>query len=441
MIIRGPRIIRLDTGNISGPVDIIIDGGTITRTEPRADKAGDKGTETAGQEVVHAEGLYAIPGLVNTHAHTAMTLLRGSAEDVGPEAWFNEHIWMYEKNLTPHDVYIGTLLGAAEMLLGGVTWVADHYFHMNEAFRAFEESGMRATLCEAVFGTGEGDDEALKRSEDFIGEYGSRNSRIEVCLGPHSPYLCSDEFLSKTTGLAEKLNVPMHIHVSEVAGQLEHSLQTRGITPVEVLENTGVLRPGTILAHAYYATDEDLARIQAHRCGVAHCPKTYMKFGDAHDFMPRALSAGVRVGLGTDGAASNNTLDIFEAARTAALLAKTAGGDPAAAKITDVLPMLCAGGRVLGNPRYGKIEPGAPADIVLLSSSGPNMLPSANLPAHLLYSVTPKDVDTVIVAGKTVVRNGKLVTLDLAALAEEAEDIYRRLITIDGGEPMQRYTT
>lgn len=429
MIIRNVRIIDLDSGTVSDPRDITAEGGIIHTVSSHTPGPGD----------IDAAGMYAIPGLVNTHAHTAMTLLKGSAEDVGPEAWFNDHIWMYEKNLTPRDVYVGTLLGAAEMLLNGVTWAADHYFHMGEAFRAYEEAGMRATLCEAMFGIGPDAGRSLEASREFIEEYRNKNSRIEICLGPHSPYLCPDDFLSKTAALSDQLDVPMHIHVSEVAGQLEKSLADRGMTPVEILENTGVLRPGTILAHAYHATDEDLERIRKHRCGVAHCAKTYMKFGDSKDFLPRALDAGVEVGLGTDGPASNNTLDIFETARLAALLAKTATGNPEAAGVARMLPLLCSGGRVLGNPRYGRLEPGVPADLVLIAGGRVNLTPKANLAAHLLYSISPGDVDTVIVDGRVVVRQGKLLTIDLDPLVEEAEAIYDRLVTTDGGSPMQRY--
>ncbi|MBN2050347.1 MAG: amidohydrolase [Spirochaetales bacterium] len=433
MILRNLKIVDLITGSVSEPSDLLIEDGRI--------KSIDSYKPGPMKEGINVAGMYALPGLVNTHAHTAMTLLKGSAEDLSPSDWFNRHIWMYEKNLTPHDVFVGTLLGAAEMLLNGVTWVADHYFFMEEAFKAYEEAGMRATLCRAVFGTDETARQSLEESAAFIRDFGKTSPRIKTCLGPHSPYLCPEDFLKETARLAEQLQVPLHIHVSETAAQVAASLAKDGRTPVRVLEDTGILRPGTILAHAYHATDEDLELIKKHDCGIAHCAKTYMKFGDLKDFLPRALDAGVKVGLGTDGPASNNTMDIFETARLAALLAKVSTGKAETAPIRQILPLFFTGGRILGEPAYGTLAPGAPADLVLLSDKSLSFIPRENLPAHLLYSLQPGDIDTVIVDGEIVVWNGTLAKIDLDALLEEAASIYRRLAVKDGGKPMQRYNT
>jgi 5-methylthioadenosine/S-adenosylhomocysteine deaminase len=287
------------------------------------------GTETDGTSVIDGKGMLLIPGMVNLHAHTAMTLLRGSAEDVNAVDWFNKYIWIYEQGLTPDDVYTGTLLGGAEMLLNGVTSVADHYFAMDRAWKAFDELGMRADLSWAVFGMGDDAEQKLEEALGFSRDYRAKSPLINVSLGPHSPYLCPDDFLVKVVRIAADENFKLHLHVAEDYRQMEISAKERGKTPVEVLRDTGVLRsggPGTILAHAYYATDSDMMIMAESNCTAAHCPKTYLRFGDSHDFLPRALKSGANLAIGSDGAASNSTMNIAEAARLAALMGKGASG-------------------------------------------------------------------------------------------------------------------
>jgi 5-methylthioadenosine/S-adenosylhomocysteine deaminase len=434
MIIRNTTILDFATLSRRAGVDVLVLGNRVRRIAP-----GLAGTSAASGESIDGTGLYLIPGLVNTHCHAAMTLLRGAAEDCLVEDWFNRHIWIYERSLAPEDVYWGTLLAAAEMLLSGVTCVADHYFHMGQAFRACEESGIRADLAWAVFGVGDGWERQVAEAMDFTTGYRDNNPRIAVSLGPHSPYICPASFLSSVADKAGALGLKMHIHVSEEKGQVERSLAEKGRTPVQVLADSGVLRPGTVLAHAYHSTDEDLALIRDKGAGIAHCAKTYMKFGDVRDFLPRALAAGVRVGLGTDGPASNNSLDIFETARCAALLAKSAVHDARTARIGEILPLCHAGGEVLGLAGYGRLEEGSLADLVLLDPRTPSMVPEHDVFANILYSLGDRNVHTVIVDGKVLVREGRLLHLDMEELRRRASEITSRLIAGAGGQPMQRY--
>jgi 5-methylthioadenosine/S-adenosylhomocysteine deaminase len=397
------------------------------------------GQSIPGEQLIDASGLYLIPGLVNLHAHTAMTLLRGAAEDVNEQRWFNDYVWMYERNLTPEDVYVGTLLGAAEMLLSGVTCVADHYFHMDRAFTAYAQAGMRADLSWAVFGTGEGWQEQVEQTLEFLREYRGRDPRITLSLGPHSPYVCPQSFLRRIADQAEAMDLKMHIHVSETGEQVEQSVEKHGKTPVEILADTGVLRPGTILAHAYYATDSDLELIRDSGAGVAHCAKTYLKFGDVHDFLLRALEAGIPVGLGTDGPCSNNTLSIFEAARDAAFIAKSVRDDAEVAPIAEVLSLVHRGGEILGFPGYGRIQEGSLADLVLIDPATANMVPEHNVFANLLYSLNERNIHTVIVDGRVVVRAGALVNVDLREVIAETVEILKRITNRDYDGPLQRY--
>jgi 5-methylthioadenosine/S-adenosylhomocysteine deaminase len=368
-----------------------------------------------------------------------MTLLKGAAEDVNEERWFNEYVWIYERNLLPEDVYTGTLLGAAEMLLAGVTCVADHYFHMDRAFEAYSKAGMRADLSWAMFGAGEGWERQVDQALAFLREYRDRDARITLSLGPHSPYICPHSFLSRIAEQAGELDLKMHIHVSETREQVERSLSEHGRTPIRVLRDTGVLRGDTILAHAYYATGDDLELIREAGAGVAHCAKTYLKFGDLNDFLIRASAAGVQVGLGTDGPCSNNTLSIFEAARDAAFIAKSHRDDAEAAPIAEVLPLVHRGGEILGFPGYGRIEVGSLADLVLIDPAAANMIPEHNVFANLLYALNERNIHTVIVDGKVVVRRGVLVNIDLMELIAKTLEIAGRIMNRSYDCPLQRY--
>jgi len=237
---------------------------------------------------------------------------------------------------------------------------------------------------------------------------------------------------------SDKLELPIHIHVSETKEQLLQSLKTTGLTPVQVLEKCGVLKEGTILAHAFWATDEDLKLIKKSGAGIAHCSKSYMKFGDMNDLLPRAIKAGVKISYGSDGLASNNTADIFEVARDAALLAKCSTQNPEDAKIFELLPLL-NNGEVIGLKDYGEIKEGALADMVIIDPSTPNMMPGNNIFADILYSLNNRNIDTVIVDGKVLVKNGNLLTIDVKSLQEKALAISKRLLSTVSDRPMQSY--
>jgi len=435
MIIKNISILSFKDMTVQNNMDILITAGLIGKISDHLSKSMSVSSE---DEIIDGTGKYIIPGLVNAHAHTAMTLLRGVAEDVNVDDWFNKHVWIYEQSLTPDDVYVGTLIGAAEMLLSGVTAVADHYFAMDRAFDAYVKSGMRANLAWAVFGAGPESEKQFETAMKFTREYTGKNPRIQISLGPHSPYICPEDFLAKVVVESEKLNLPMHIHVSETEEQVVQSLKNTGLTPVQFLDNTGVLRVGTILAHAYWATDEDLKLIKKRGAGIAHCAKTYMKFGDINDLLPRALTAGVKVAYGSDGLASNNTVNIFETARDAALLAKCSTGNPETGVISDILPLLNSG-EVVGLKDYGEIKEGALADLVIIDPSTPNMMPGNNIFADILYSLNNRNVHSVIVDGKLIVENGKLLTINVEELRAEAAEIAKRLVATVSDKPMQSY--
>ncbi len=454
--IRNVRVPDFFNLTIAENMNIRISGGKIDSVVSAysTDSAESEGRiNDTSASVIDGGGMTVIPGMTNLHAHSAMTLLRGTAEDCNALDWFNKYIWIYEQGLRPEDVYIGTLLGGAEMLLNGVTAVADHYFAMDRAWQAYDELGMRADLSWAVFGLGETVEQNLAAALEFISEYRNKSPLIGVSMGPHSPYLCPEDFLCRIAGMAEEQQLKIHIHVSEDARQIEISMREHGKTPIEMLRDTCVLKPKApagaingdsaappaILAHAFYASEGDLQTMAESNCITAHCPKTYLRFGDSHDFLPRALAAGARLGFGSDGPASNSTMDIAEAARLAALMGKSAAGNAEAARIGEVLPLVFSGGDVFGLPDYGSIVPGAPADLVLLDLDTPSMFPGNNLFADILYGLNTRNIHSVLVNGRLLVREGRLLTVDYRALGDEARAIASRLVSTRADTPMQEY--
>ena len=326
--------------------------------------------------VIDGQGLLAIPGLMNTHAHVPMVLFRGMAEDVSVQAWFNDYVFPLESNLTPEDVYWGGLLGMAEMIENGVTSVADHYFYMDEVARAVEISGMRANLAWAVFGhQGEAQ---LDATCQFIEQWqGKADGRITTWLGPHAPYTTGPEFLKLSAERAKKLEIGIHIHVSETFEQVALSMQEYGITPVRMLEETGVLDVPAILGHCLYPTHDDVKILSGTMAGVAHAPKTYLKLGMGEIKLKELREAGVPIGLATDGAGSSNTLDVLEQLRMMALVQKHAYQDPTIMPVAEALKIAFEGSaRVLQmGDTLGVLAPGRLADIALLRQDGLHVFP------------------------------------------------------------------
>ena len=379
-------------------------------------------------QVIEGQGLLAIPGLMNTHAHVPMVLFRGMAEDVTGQSWFNDYVFPLESNLTPEDVYWGAMLGMAEMIENGVTTVADHYFYMDEVARAVENSGMRANLVWAVFGhQGE---KQLDVTCQFIERWqGKAEGRITTWMGPHAPYTTGREFLKLSAKRAKVLNVGIHIHVSETSEQVALSLQKLGITPVKLLAETGVLDVPTILGHCLYPTDEDIDILSGVSAGIAHAPKTYLKAGMGQIKLQRFRDAGVPVGMATDGAGSSNTLDILEQIRLMALVQKHAHRDSTVMPFAGTLQIPFEGSaQVLQmKDKLGVLAPGRLADIALLRQDGMHVFPRFNPIANLIYSSKSSDVDTVICNGELLMHKRKLLTIDKEQVIREISARLERL--------------
>lgn len=377
---------------------------------------------------ISAQGLLASPGFINTHAHVPMVLFRGLVEDVSITEWFNDYIWPLESNLTPEDVYWGAMLGIAEMIEAGVTFVADHYFFMDEVARAVEDSGIRANLAWAVFAH-EGE-EKLDQTCEFIDRWqNSAGGRINTWLGPHAPYTTGPDFLKLCATRANELGVGIHTHVSETSEQVRLSLEKHSITPVEMLLESGVLDVPTILAHCLYPTDRDIEILAAHPAGIAHAPKTYLKLGMGAAPVLRFLEAGIPVGLATDGAVSSNTLDILEQLRLMALVMKDRAGDSTTFPIQTALDTAFHGGAAVARHQdtLGEISPGRSADLILIRQDELHTFPRFDPAANLVYSTKSSDVHTVICNGDILLADGQLQKIDKAVIKQEVQHRLERL--------------
>lgn len=379
-------------------------------------------------EIIEAKGLLAIPGLINTHAHVPMVLMRNLAEDVTIESWFNDYIWPMESNLTEEDVYWGAQLGIAEMIENGVTCVADHYFYMDEVAKAVQQTGIRANLAWAVFGH-EGETK-LDETIEFINRWqGGADGRITTWLGPHSPYTCSPEFLKITALKAVKNNLGIHIHVSETQAQVDLALKEFGKTPVQVCKDAGVMEVPTIFAHCRAPQGIDFDLMAAAGTGVAQAPKTYLKHGGTIAPIDKYLEKGIPIGLATDGAVSNNTMDIIEQMGLLGMLAKLLTDDPTFLPVEELLDIAFrSSAKVIHlEEQIGELKVGMKADIVLMRQDGLHMTPSTNMLAALAYNSRGSDVDTVLCDGKVLMKNRELLTVDKEQIRHEVQSRLQRL--------------
>jgi 5-methylthioadenosine/S-adenosylhomocysteine deaminase len=419
-------------GRVLEHTDLAISGCRIAEIAPTG--------ALEAKQILNGRGQVAMPGLINCHAHSAMVLFRGVAEDVDVNAWFNDYIWRYETNLTPEDVYWGMKLAAIEMIEAGVTAVADHYFFADEIAKACLETGLRAHIAPTIFEPEDGDmTAALEMARAFVSHYqnqGKRSDdeddpgRLNVWLGPHSPYLCSAATLSKVRDLAKELGVGIHLHVSETASQVEMSMDKHGLTPVAYLEQLELFDVPVLVAHATHATLADIDILTKYNAGVAHCPKTFLKLASGIALVTDMLERGVPVGLGTDGAASNNTLDILEQARLMAMLQKHERQDATVLGRRQALEVATAGAaKVLAEPDVGSLQVGKLADVILLDLEAAHMQPLHDLEAALLYAASARDVRSVFIHGELVMRERVLTNIDKAEVLGEVVARASRLRT------------
>ncbi|NOZ58757.1 MAG: amidohydrolase family protein [Euryarchaeota archaeon] len=384
--------------------------------------------------VIDARNKIVMPGLINTHTHAAMTLFRGSADDLPLMRWLQEEIWPVEAKLEPKHVYAGSLLACLEMLSSGITCFNDMYYHLEEVARSVLESGIRGVLSYPLLDIG-GEEQGrrlLKEAERGLREYANKDSRVRVFLGPHAPYTCSKELLLKARELAEKHSTGIHIHVSETEEEVEGFVKDKGKRPFEYLDEIGFLGENVLAAHAVHVSGREIEIMKKRGVKVAHNPVSNMKLAAGVAPVADYVKAGVTVSLGTDGAASNNTLDLFQEMKTCALLQKVSRGDASAVPAQVVLEFATIGAaKALGLDReIGSLEVGKRGDVILVDLQRPNLRPLSNPVSHLVYAARGCDVCTVIVDGRVVIHGGSFRTLDIAEVCrfaeEEALDLFQK---------------
>lgn len=407
---------------------LVTDGTTISYvgTEPPDDSY---------DETVDCSGRLLMPGLVNTHGHAAMTLLRGYGNDLPLQTWLEEKMWPMEARYGDDQVRWGTALAVVEMLKGGTTTFADMYDRMDEVAKVVAESGMRASLCRGVIGFGSEEEKAAKLAESvrFVQEWeGAAYGRITTMLGPHAPYTCPPEFIERFVEKSGELDVSISIHMSETAFEVEQNVKDYGKRPAKHLRDIGVFDRPTIVAHAVHLTDEEIEILREKDVKVSHNPGSNLKLGSGIARVPEMLAAGMRPSLGTDGAASNNNLDMFEEVRLAALIHKGNTLDPLSVPAIEALRM----GTIYGaeglfiSDKVGTLEVGKRADFIALDLSRPHLHPQGELNdliSHIAYSAVCSDVTDVWVDGERVVENGVCTRLDEEEVVAKANEAWAKI--------------
>lgn len=410
----------------------IIEKGYIVIENDVIIAIGSGETETAGcDKVIEGQNKVVLPGFINTHTHAAMTLLRGYADDLPLKEWLETKIWPLEDRLTPDDIYWGTMLAMIEMIKSGTTTFADMYFSMDEVAQAVEKSGMRACLSRGMIGAGPMSEQAITDSIELVKKWHNQgDGRITVMLGPHAPYTCPPEYLSRVAELAADLGVGVHIHVAETLGEVADMAAQYGKTPVKILKDTGLLKNHVLAAHCVHLSEEDIALLSESGAAVAHNPESNMKLASGIAPVPKLLAAGIPVALGTDGASSNNDLDMMQEMRTCALLHKVSTMDPTVLPAYKALEMATVNGaQALGlNGQIGALKKGYKADMIIIDLHAAHQIPRYDITANLVYSGQASDVETVIINGRVIMENRQFITLDQEEIMRQAQRIAARLM-------------
>lgn len=429
--IKNADVITLDEqGTILHGVDLWIENARIKHIGTVPDGA-------RASEVIDATGHAALPGFFNAHCHSPMTFERGWAEDLPFPRWLNEKIWVAESALTPDDVYWGAALAACEMIRSGTVGFNDHYFYMDRVADVVTTSGLKAMLAWCTFGIG--DDKEIGPGADrqlaFSWEYqGMAEGRIHTALGPHSPYVCPPEFLKRNVELAGKHALPVHLHVSESREQVENSRQRHGKTPVEHLNALGVFNHPTVAAHCLALSESDRAILAEKGVFIVRTPITYMKLAMPVRTPIAALQASgiTRIALGSDGPASNATMDMWDIIHQQVWLEKYMQENPEALPGDTALRMATQhGAQALGFAESGVLAEGRPADMILVDLARPHLRPRHNLIANLVHIARGADVTHVIVDGRLLMRDRELLTLDEERILYEAEQRALRMVNQD----------
>jgi len=401
LIIRGGRMLTIDGAVIDNGV-VVVDNGLITFVGKTTNEKADK--------VIDAKGCIVMPGLINAHTHLSMTLFRGFADDLPYDKW-TKKIQSAEMKLTPADIRAGAYLGLLEMIKTGTTAFADMYFHMDEVAEVVQESGMRAALGYGMIeGLNEDSETKLKNRAEFARKWnGKAGGRITTMYAPHSAVSCSKEFLEKVKELAFRDNLRIHMHVLETEDELKLMKKRYGMCSINLLNSIGLLGPGVLAAHCVWLSDDDIDILKTKKVNVVHCPASNMALGVGTAPVPKMLERGINVALGTDGAASSGSLDMWKEMRMASYLHKLK--DPQVLPASKVLEMATVNGAQALEINAGVLKPGCLADIIIVELEKLNFT-SSNLTSALVHGTCGCNVKTTIVDGRILMENYLVTVLD-----------------------------
>ena len=430
LIVTGGTVVTMDAArHIYDPGAVAVRGDEIVAVGPAAEIE----SHYEAAKTIDATGEIVMPGLVNGHAHAAMSLFRGLADDLTLNDWLQKYIFPAEaKNVTPDFVEWGARLGILEMLRGGITTYADMYYFEDDVARVTKEAGMRGVLGETFIDFPAPDNKTVPQMIAYTGAYIKHwqgDPLITPAVAPHSIYTCSTKTLQEAAALARKYHVPILIHLAEAPPESAESRAKYGLSPTAYLESIGFLGPDVTAAHCVWVDAGDMRLLASRDVGCVHNPSSNMKLASGVSPVVDLIAAGVPVGLGTDGAASNNDLDMFEEMDIAAKLQKVARMNPQALPAEQAVAMATINGaRALHmNKEIGSLETGKKADVILIRTDAPHATPMYNVYSQLVYALNASDVDTTIVGGKIVMEHRRMLTLDEAQILTKAREYAKKI--------------
>lgn len=431
LIITGGTVVTMDNSRrVIENGSVAVKGGKIIAVGERAEIT----KKYRGTRTINANGKAVIPGLINTHTHIPMVLFRGIADDLDLNEWLTKYIFPAEaKNVTEEFVRVGTQLGLAEMIRGGTTTYCDMYYFEDAIADETAKAGVRGVLGETVIDFPVADNKTNAEAMAYVEKYVKKwkgHSLIVAAVAPHAPYTVSEEHLKAIKAFSDRTGAPMVTHISETQKENEDSVRDKGASPVEYLERIGFLGERLIAAHLVHVNEKEIAILKKHGVGGGHCPQSNMKLASGIAPVPQMLKADFAIGLGTDGAASNNDLNMWEEMDTAAKLHKVFSKDPKTLTAEEAFEMATIrGARALHlEKEIGSIEIGKRADIVIVDLDDLNQVPRYNIYSHLVYATKADDVHTVIIEGKVIMLNDRLLTLDEVSIKKRARNMRDKVV-------------
>jgi 5-methylthioadenosine/S-adenosylhomocysteine deaminase len=406
-------------GQIEIEGDRIVYAGTVRETRDGFDT------------VIDGNRMVALPGLINSHTHSSMSLMRGYGDDIALMKWLKERIWPIEEGLTGEDVYWGAMLSIAEMIKSGTTAFADMYFFMDEVARAVSETGIRTDLSIGMVSTGDWQERIQNCREFFRDWNGGADGRINVSLGPHAPYTCAPEFLALVSDLAGELGAKVHIHLAETLDEISQIRERYGKTPIEYARDAGLFKYKVIGAHCVHLTEGDMEIMKEYGVSAVHNPQSNMKLASGIAPVQRMQALGINVALGTDSSCSNNNLDMISEMKSAALLQKVGLMDAEALPAVKAIEMATKNGaKALSiDDSVGMLKAGMKADLILVDMNKPHLYPQHDLISNTVYAACGGDVAYTIVDGKVLLDKGNLTGIDEERLYFEVDKSLKRLFS------------